>query len=93
MPNNSCSSFERKVRAFVSEWERRCYHGGIPDEACPRLEQFGKVPSYRRIVRAIIRNDITGKTLGFEQNRGNIYGAIKREEIAQRKNSQQNLFP
>ena len=80
------------MNKFISDWEDRCYSSGIPDCADERLEQFGKVPSYRRIVKAIIKNDITGKSLGFGRPESVLYGEIKRDEISRRRGSQQNLF-
>lgn len=76
-----------KIKNFVSTWEKRCYSNGIPDEAPKRLEQLNKVPSYRMICLAILRNDYPLKTLGFEPTKSKYYHELKRIEISQRKNS------
>jgi predicted phosphoadenosine phosphosulfate sulfurtransferase len=76
-----------KIGSYIKTWENRCYSSGIPDEAPKRLEQLNKVPSYRMIVLAILRNDYPLKTLGFEPTKSKYYHELKRIEISQRKNS------
>ena len=60
----------KKIRKHIAWWEK--YHGctldQIPDEADNKLETMHKVPSWRRIARAIERNDFYMKRLGFSQN-------------------------
>lgn len=60
----------KKIRKHITWWEK--YHGctldQIPDEADSKLETMHKVPSWRRIARAIERNDFYMKRLGFSQN-------------------------
>jgi predicted phosphoadenosine phosphosulfate sulfurtransferase len=53
------------VEAYVSIWESRCYKDGIPDEVSSLLEKSNRVPSYRAIAVAILKNDLTLKSLGF----------------------------
>jgi predicted phosphoadenosine phosphosulfate sulfurtransferase len=75
---------ESKISEWIKTWEGRDYSGGIPDEADHVLESFGKVPSYRRIVRAILKNDACLTTLGFSRPQCEIYNALKRAEIQER---------
>lgn len=75
---------KNKIKNYLTEWENRCYNSGIPDEAPIRLEQLNKVPSYKAIVRAIMKNDTTLKTLGFIQKKPNSYHELKRVELAKR---------
>lgn len=78
---------------YISEWENRCYQSGIPDEAPIRLEQLNKVPSYKSIVRAIMKNDTTLKSIGFTQNKCNSYHELKRVELSKRnKDKQLKIF-
>ena len=49
---------KHRIEAYVKLWENRCYKNGIPDEADDILESLGKVPSYRRIAKAILNNDV-----------------------------------
>ncbi len=76
-----------KIKSYIKTWEVRCYSDGIPDEAQKRLEQLNKVPSYRMICLAILRNDYPLKTLGFEPKKSIYYHELKKIEISQRKNS------
>ena len=73
-----------KIRQYISKWEKQGYPDGIPDEAPSRLEQLGKVPSYKMICRAILRNDLTLSTLGFTKPKSEVYSMYKRIELAER---------
>lgn len=75
---------KEKILNYIHEWELRCYSDGIPDEAPLRLEQLNKVPSYKQIVRSIMKNDTTLKTIGFTQNKCKSYHELKRVELAKR---------
>jgi predicted phosphoadenosine phosphosulfate sulfurtransferase len=57
---------------------------GIPMQADEVLESLGKVPSYRRICKAILKNDMTLSSLGFSKPNCEIYNSIKKEEILRR---------
>ena len=62
---------------------------GIPDDVPAGLARSGRVPCYKQIAIAILRNDFTLKSLGFE-------GKISQyhEQLKEKKNtsSQLNLF-
>jgi len=60
------------------------YPEGIPDEAPLELEKNLLVPSYRMICRALLKNDMQLKTLGFERVPCEIYNKIKRQELKER---------
>lgn len=76
---------KQKIKEYIKTWEERCYSNGIPDEAPLRLSQLNKVPSYKKIAIAILNNDHTLKSLGFEANKSNYYHELKRIELADRK--------
>ena len=78
------SSFEDKICWWIRSWERRGYPDGIPDEAPPILEELGRVPSYRLICMAIMKNDHTLALLGFSRPKCELYNQLKREEILSR---------
>ena len=84
MTAKSTSGFERKVRSYIRIWEARGYEAGIPDEADHNLEFLGKVPSYRRIVLAILNNDWHLTTLGYQRPKCDAYMNLKRVEIEAR---------
>lgn len=74
----------QQILDYIRKWEGRGYPDGIPDEADARLEALGKVPSYRLICRAILRNDIALSTLGYTRKKCAAYMELKRIEISQR---------
>ena len=76
---------KRKILAYVRDWERKGYSAGIPDEAPGRLEALNKVPSYRLICKAIMRNDLALTTLGYVRPKTQAYMTLKRIEIEARK--------
>lgn len=65
---------------FVEMWERRCYQKGIPDEVPQEI--FYRVPSYRLIAHAIMKNDVT--LLGVVKKPCQAYVSIKRNELKAR---------
>lgn len=78
------SRMEKKIRGWVRTWEGRCYPEGIPDEAPSELENANLVPSYRRICKAILKNDFPLLTLGFTREPCEAYSLLKKIEINER---------
>lgn len=79
----------QKISKHITTWENRCYINGLPDEADERLEAFGKVPSYRRICKAILKNDLS--VIGIQGTYSHYYSALKKIEIDARPESK-NTF-
>lgn len=77
-------STHERIRDFIAKWEAQGYADGLPDEAPSKLEANGKAPSYRRICKAILSNDLHCASLGYSRPNSEAYGAIKRAEIEQR---------
>ena len=50
------------------------YEDGIPDEAPYELEAARKAPSWRRVCKALLRNDFWCKGLTFSQTKSAAYG-------------------
>ena len=73
------------IERYISKWEGQGYPSGIPDEAPAKLEQFNKAPSYRKICAAILKNDLTLSTLGYNRKKTEAYGLLKRIELEERK--------
>lgn len=69
LPPASREQFEAKIDRFVAWYSTRGYDAGIPDEADPELEASRKVPSWRRVCKAILKNDFWCKSLSFSQHR------------------------
>jgi predicted phosphoadenosine phosphosulfate sulfurtransferase len=76
---------KKKIQEYIQVWEKRCYFDGIPDEAPHELEVRGKVPSYRRIATAILKNDYSLKTLGYNPVKSKWYDHYKKIELDGRK--------
>jgi predicted phosphoadenosine phosphosulfate sulfurtransferase len=72
---------KEKIKEYIQTWEARCYFDGIPDEAPHELEIRNKVPSYRLIAFAILKNDVSLKTLGYSPTKSKWYDYYKRIEI------------
>lgn len=77
----SASKLKRKIDAWIRSWSRKGYPGGIPDEAPILLEEAGRVPSYRMICKAIMKNDVCLLTLGGNRPKCEIYTALKKAEL------------
>lgn len=73
-----------KIQQYISSWEDKCYHNGIPDEAPIPLERQNKVPSYRQLCTAILKNDRTLKSIGFTPKKHPVYGILKKIELTER---------
>ena len=75
-------NIRKEIEEYIKLWESRCYSNGIPDEA--PIEIYDKVPSYKRIALAILKNDVSLKTLGFHPKVSRYYSELKRIEIEKR---------
>jgi predicted phosphoadenosine phosphosulfate sulfurtransferase len=73
MPPKTKEHYENKVALFIKWWAERGYPNGIPDQAAYEMEANKKAPSWRRIVKALLRNDYWGKGIGFSQHRSEAY--------------------
>lgn len=74
MPPKTQEHYENKVLLFQRWWGERGYIDGIPDEADYALEARRKVPSWRRVVKSLLRNDYWCKGMSFTQHRSAAYG-------------------
>lgn len=82
--NRAGHALKRKIREYVRKWEGHGYPRGIPDEAPSTLERLNKVPSYRIICQAIMKNDVALMTLGYQRAPCEAYNVLKRIELVQR---------
>jgi len=72
------------ITNYVYFWEFNCYKNGIPQEVPNRIEHLNKAPSYKAIVKAIMKNDISLKSLGYTQKKCKAYNQLKRIELSER---------
>ncbi|MED5050632.1 DUF3440 domain-containing protein [Anoxybacillus rupiensis] len=80
--------YYKKIKTFMDWYEK---HEGvriedIPDEADNKLESAKKVASWRRIARAIERNDFWMKRLSFSQTKSDV------ERLQELKNKYRNII-
>ncbi len=73
MPEKTQTHFENKILLHIKWWKERGYETGLPDEAPYELESIKAVPSWRRICKALLRNDYWAKGLGFTQHKSRAY--------------------
>ena len=66
--------YANKIRKFLQYWEDKCgvKLEDVPDEADKHLESQKVVPSWRRIGRALERNDFFMSRLSFGENKSDI---------------------
>jgi predicted phosphoadenosine phosphosulfate sulfurtransferase len=65
MPEHMSEHYGRKIDQFLYWWEARGVK--VQDEVEPALEASRKAPSWRRICKALLRNDYWCKGLSFSQ--------------------------
>ncbi|MEM5795161.1 MAG: DUF3440 domain-containing protein [Bacillota bacterium] len=78
MPPATKDHFKDKIAVFLHWWQDRGYPDGIPDEADINDEAAKKVPSWRRICKALLRNDYWCKGLSFSQTKSEAYDRYKK---------------
>lgn len=67
MPPPMATHYRQKIAKFLRWWRR---HGQrVPDAADPRLEAARKAPSWRRVVKVLLKNDYWCKGLSFTQTK------------------------
>lgn len=71
---------KEKINNYILSWNKKGYFE-IPEEGNIRLEQLNKIPSYKKICMAILKNDVSLKTLGQTQIKTNSYHELKRIEL------------
>lgn len=76
----------KKINQYIEQWKQRGYSDDIPDEVPNVLMQLGLAPSYKAIAIALLKNDVTLQSLGFEGAKSDWYGYFKRIEIEARTN-------
>lgn len=73
MPKKTQEHFRNKIAVFLRWYEDHGYPNGIPDEADPKLEADKKAPSWRRVCKALLRNDYWCKGLSFSQHKSEAF--------------------
>jgi predicted phosphoadenosine phosphosulfate sulfurtransferase len=85
LPPKSREQFENKISVFIKWWMDRGYSGGIPDESDTNEEASRKVPSWRRICKALLKNDYWCKSLSFSMNKAGAFEKYRKVMIERRR--------
>lgn len=86
-------SVTQKVKGYIRTWESRCYSdSGIPDEIPPSIEKTLRVPSYKAIAKAILKNDHQLLTLGFTRKETDLSKALHSMSLEKEVLAQMGLF-
>ena len=80
----------KKDPSYIKWYMDRGYEDGIPDAGDYRLEQSGKIPSWRRICRTLLRNDYWCKGLGFSPTKRSAYDHYK--QMMKKRRKEWNIF-
>jgi predicted phosphoadenosine phosphosulfate sulfurtransferase len=73
MPVKTSQHYKNKIAVYLKWYRDRGYPDGIPDAADARLEAARKAPSWRMIVKTLLRNDYWCKGLGFSPTKSSAY--------------------
>lgn len=71
LPRFQAEWYRRKIAHFFWWWEKKrgIRIEDVPDEGDPKLEAARKTPSWRRIARCIVTNDVLCRSLSFGQTK------------------------
>lgn len=75
MPKDTAEHYRNKIAVFLKWYQDRGYPSGIPDEGPPNDKSL---PSWTRIVKALLRNDYWCKGLSFTQHKSEAYEKYKK---------------
>lgn len=73
MPPRTKRHFENKIALFIKWWAEHGFPDGIPDEMEYKDETNRLKPSWRRVVKMLLRNDYWAKGLSFTQHKSKVY--------------------
>jgi predicted phosphoadenosine phosphosulfate sulfurtransferase len=74
MPPKHADHYKDKIAVFLKWYQDRGYPNGIPDSG----EMDKSKPSWKRIVKSLLRNDYWMKGLSFPQNKSTAYDKYKK---------------
>lgn len=85
LPTKSREQFENKISVFLKWWYDRGYPHGIPDEGNINDEAERKTPSWRRICKALLKNDYWCKSLSFSMNKAAAFEKYRKVMMERRR--------
>jgi predicted phosphoadenosine phosphosulfate sulfurtransferase len=90
MPPKTSEHYKSKLAKYINWYRTRGYENGIPDYADTDMESRDLVGSWRRIVKALLKNDYWLKTLGFSPTKSSAYD--KYLQLMRKKRAEWKLF-
>jgi predicted phosphoadenosine phosphosulfate sulfurtransferase len=90
IPKKTSEHYKNKIAVYIKWWKARGYPDFIPDEANLKLENAGKVPSWRRICKTLLKNDYWCKYLGFSPTKTSAYQ--KYTDLMAKRRKEWNIF-
>jgi predicted phosphoadenosine phosphosulfate sulfurtransferase len=93
MPPKTQDHFKDKLAVFLHWWRERGYTDGIPDEMPHDLESGKQVPSWRRICKALLRNDYWCKGLSFSMTKSTKTAYERYKAIMEKRRQLWGIFP
>lgn len=90
MPPKTAEHYKNKIAKYLQWYRERGYPDGIPDQADYKLEQMGKAPAWRQIVKTLLRNDYWCRNLGFNITKSSNYN--KYMNLMRRKRQEWGIF-
>ena len=91
MPKKTGEHYRNKLAVYLKWHQKRGYEKGIPDSADYKLENSGKVPSWRRICKILLRNDYWCRGLGFSPTKTEAYS--KYVKLMKKRRNAWNIYP
>ena len=73
IPPKVSEHYKNKIAVYLKWYKDRGYPNGIPDQGYYPLEQKGKIPAWRQIAKALLRNDYWCRGLGFGITKSSAY--------------------
>jgi len=71
MPPKTAEHYSNKIAKYLQWYKERGYPNGIEDDA--HNDIFDKVPSWKRVVKCLLKNDYWCRTLGFSITKSSNY--------------------
>jgi predicted phosphoadenosine phosphosulfate sulfurtransferase len=87
MPVKTSDHYKNKIFVYLTWWSKRGYEEGIPDKVDSKMESSGRVPSWRKVCKTILRNDFWCKGLGFSPTKSAAYEKYMKQKSEKRKES------
>lgn len=86
MPQKTKEHYENKIAVFLKWYAERGYPNGIPDDG----EMTKEKPNWKRICKALLRNDYWCKGLSFSQHKSEAY--VKYQKLMKKRRQKWKIF-